>query len=176
MTGPSGRRFLLPENASDFNYILFATGTGIAPFRGMIRELYENNLGNECVLIFGCPYRTDLLYSDYFRKMDDQHDTFHYLTCISREARRKDGSKYYVQTQLIDQKGLLTPILKKENTLIYICGMKGMEIGIYTELLNQGFDEYLEIRKELPEDLNKIPFDRFKRYIKPSSRIFEEVY
>jgi ferredoxin--NADP+ reductase len=40
MTGPSGKRFLLPENAEDFNYILFATGTGIAPFRGMIMELF----------------------------------------------------------------------------------------------------------------------------------------
>ncbi|MEX1062217.1 MAG: FAD-binding oxidoreductase, partial [Balneolaceae bacterium] len=33
LTGPSGKRFLLPENAKDFNYIFFATGTGIAPFR-----------------------------------------------------------------------------------------------------------------------------------------------
>jgi ferredoxin--NADP+ reductase len=69
MTGPSGKRFLMPENAKDFNYIFFATGTGIAPFRGMIMELFEKgDYQNECTLVFGCPYRTDLLYSDYFRK------------------------------------------------------------------------------------------------------------
>ena len=41
VTGPSGKRYLLPENVDDFNYVFFATGTGIAPFRGMIMELFE---------------------------------------------------------------------------------------------------------------------------------------
>jgi ferredoxin--NADP+ reductase len=176
MTGPSGRRFLLPENARDFNYLFFATGTGIAPFRGMIQELFEEDYKNECVLIFGCPYRTDLLYPDYFDGMDKNYDNFHYITCISREDRRKDGSKYYVQTALEDHGELLTPILAKENTLIYICGMKGMESGIYLQLLKQNLLGYLEIRKELPEDLNNIPRDKMKRFVKPTDRTFEEVY
>lgn len=176
MTGPSGRRFLLPENSRDFNYIFFATGTGIAPFRGMIQELFEEEYAHDCILVFGCPYRTDLLYPDYFEEMGKKQNNFHYLKCISREDRRPDGSKYYVQTKLMDEVGLLAPILKKENTLIYICGMKGMETGIYTELLKQGYEEYLDIRKKLPEDLNDIPQDKFKRFIKPGLRIFEEVY
>lgn len=176
MTGPSGRRFLLPENATDFNYLFFATGTGIAPFRGMIKELFEQNYLNQCVLIFGCPYRTDKLYADYFEKMNQDHPNFHYLLSISREERRADGSKHYVQTQLQDRKELISDILSKENTLIYICGMKGMESGIYTELMKQGFDEYLDIRRELPEDLDEIPRDKFSRYVKPGIRTFEEVY
>lgn len=176
MTGPSGRRFLLPENAQDFNYLFFATGTGIAPFRGMIQELYEQEYKNDCVLIFGCPYRTDLLYADYFEKMDAEHKNFHYLKSISREARRQDGSKFYVQTQLEEEEDLLYPILAKDNTLIYICGMKGMETGIYKQLIRQNLEEYLEIKKELPESLDEIPNDKFKRFIKPSMRTFEEVY
>ncbi|MCC5915298.1 MAG: hypothetical protein JJU46_13050 [Balneolaceae bacterium] len=177
MTGPSGKRFLLPENAKDFNYLFFATGTGIAPFRGMIMELFgDGDYKNDCSLVFGCPYRTDLLYADFFEKIDSEHSNFHYLPSISRESRRPDGSKYYVQTKLEDESDLLLPILKKKNTLIYICGLKGMEYGIYMELLKMGLNEYLEIRKELPEDLNEIPLDKFKRYIKPSDRIFEEVY
>lgn len=176
ITGPSGRRFLLPEDAARFNYIFFATGTGVAPFRGMTQELFEKGYTNDMALIFGCAYRTDLLYSDFFEEMEDEHDNFHYLKLISREARRADGSKYYVQTSLTDRKELLQPILQKENTLIYICGMKGMETGIYKELLSQGFDEYLQIKKELPENLDDIPQDKFKRFIKPSPRVFEEVY
>ena len=176
VTGPSGRRFLLPENAKDFNYIFFATGTGIAPFRGMIQELFEQDYQNECVLVFGCPYRTDLLYADFFEEMDQNKIKFHYLPCISREDRREDGSKYYVQTMLDERNDLLAPILAKDNTLIYICGMKGMETGIYLQLLSQGFKDYLEIRKELPENLHDIPKDKFKRFIKPSVRVFEEVY
>ncbi|WP_069132841.1 FAD-binding oxidoreductase [Rhodohalobacter halophilus] len=177
MTGPSGKRFLLPENAKEFNYLFFATGTGIAPFRGMIMELFEKgDYQNDCALIFGCPYRTDLLYSDYFEQMASEHSNFHYLKSISRENRRKDGSKHYVQTKLTDEEELLFPILKKENTLIYICGLKGMETGIYIELLRLGLEEYLDIRKKLPEDLNEIPRDKIKRFIKPSDRTFEEVY
>ncbi len=176
MTGPSGRRFLLPKNSREFNYLFFATGTGIAPFRGMIHELYEEEHSNDCVLIFGCPYRTDLLYNNYFETMEEQHSNFHYLTCVSREDRRPDGSKYYVQTALKDHKDLLFPILEKENTLLYICGMKGMERSIYIELLKQGYTEYLEIRKELPDNTQDIPDDRFRRFIKPSARTFEEVY
>jgi ferredoxin--NADP+ reductase len=177
VTGPSGKRFLLPENEKDFNYLFFATGTGIAPFRGMIMELFaKGDYQNDCSLIFGCPYRTDLLYSDYFEKMAQEHSNFHYLKSISRESRRKDGSKHYVQTKIEDEEELLLPILKKKNTLIYICGLKGMEAGIYKELLRLGLDEYLEIRKNLPDDLNDIPRSDIKKFMKPSARTFEEVY
>ncbi len=177
MTGPSGKRFLMPENAKEFNYIFFATGTGIAPFRGMIMELFEKgDYQNECTLVFGCPYRTDLLYSDFFEKMAHEHSNFHYLKSISREARRGDGSKHYVQNKIEDEEELLLPILKQENTLIYICGLKGMESGIYRELLQRGLTGYFDIRKELPEDINEIPRDDLKKYIKPSVRTFEEVY
>jgi len=176
MTGPSGKRFLLPKNARDFNYLFFATGTGIAPYRGMIKELFEEEYKNDCVLVFGCPYRTDLLYTDYLDEMDKEHENFHFLKSISRENRRKDGSKYYVQTQLEEEEKLLLPILQKDNTLIYICGMKGMEIGIYKQLVRLNLLEYVQIKKELPPSLDDIPTDKFKRFIKPSDRTFEEVY
>ncbi len=177
MTGPSGKRFLLPEQAGDYNYLFFATGTGIAPFRGMIKELFEKgDYTNDCALVFGCPYRTDLLYVDYLEELHKEKDNFHYIKSISRENRRTDGSKYYVQTQLEEEEELLLPILKKENTLIYICGMKGMEIGIYKQLVRLGLFDYVQIKKDLPESLDDIPWDKFKRYIKPSDRTFEEVY
>jgi len=176
MTGPSGRRFLLPENPQSYNYLFFATGTGIAPYRGMIKELFEKEYRNDCVLVFGCPYRTDLLYSEFLETMEKEHDNFHYLKSISRENRRKDGSKYYVQTQLEEEEDLLQPILQKENTLIYICGMKGMETGIYKQLVRLDLLEYVNIKKELPDSLDEIPSDKFKRFIKPSDRTFEEVY
>lgn len=177
MTGPSGKRFLLPENAGDYNYLFFATGTGIAPYRGMIKELFEEgSYENNCALVFGCPYRTDLLYSDFLEELDKEKKNFHYLKSISRENRRTDGSKYYVQTQLEEEEELLLPILKKENTLIYICGMKGMEIGIYKQLVRLGLFDYVQIKKDLPDSLDDIPWDKFKRFIKPSDRTFEEVY
>lgn len=177
MTGPSGRQFLLPENSGDFNYIMFATGTGIAPFRGMIMEMMEEGMDREIVLVFGCPYRTDLLYSDYFEPLNEENEHFHYLPHVSREARRPDGSKKYVQTCLWDYSELLDPLLEKENTLLYICGLKGMESGIYKVLAQKGYSEYLDIREELlGVEPGEWSDEKIKRRVKPASRTFVEVY
>lgn len=177
ITGPSGRRFLLPENASDFNYLFFATGTGIAPYRGMIKELLNNGFENEIVLVFGCAYRTDLLYADYFEPLAEEHPNFHYLPYISREDRRPDGSKRYVQTCLWDDADLLDPILQQDNTLVYICGLKGMESGIYRTLAKKKMDQYLDIREQIAhKDPDEWTENEIKRRVKPSSRTFVEVY
>lgn len=176
-TGPSGKRFLLPENADDFNYVFFATGTGIAPFRGMITELFESGYEGHVALIFGCAYRTDLIYADFFREMEKKHKNFHYITCVSRENRRPDGSKYYVQSSIEDCQDQLNPIFEQENTLIYICGLKGMETGIYQNLARNGHKDYLVIKGDFaeqhPDEWN---WEEMKRNVKPSSRTFEEVY
>lgn len=176
-TGPSGKRFLLPENAKDFNYVFFATGTGIAPFRGMIMELMESGFEGQVALVFGCAYRTDLIYSDFFYEMEEKHDNFHYITCVSRENRRPDGSKRYVQSSIIDCQDQLNPIFEKDNTLIYICGLKGMESGIYQNLAINGFSEYLLVKAEYQDmDPAEWDWDEMRRKVKPGPRLFEEVY
>jgi len=71
----------------------------------------------------------------------------------------------------------MDPVLEKENTLIYICGLKGMESGIYRTLAKKGLNEYLDIRQpaaeKQPEDWDE---NDLKRYVKPSARTFVEVY
>ncbi len=177
MTGPNGKRFVLPENAHDFNYVFFATGTGVAPFRGMVRDLLETGFDGQMALVFGSPYNTDLLYPGEFRDLADRHQNFHYLTSISREGRRLDGSKHYVQYQLIDSREILQPIVEKDNTLIYICGLQGMELGLYQMLANEGYDEYLRISDELA-GVSPLEWDRadLKKRVRPSERLFLEVY
>jgi ferredoxin--NADP+ reductase len=176
MTGPSGKRFILPENPQDFNYIFFATGTGIAPFRGMLMDLIEKNTANQVALIFGCPYRTDILYKDFFESMDRAMPNFHYLKTISREDPRPDGTKKYVQYALIDHRDLLEPIIRKENTLIYVCGLKGMETGIYQILASQGYTDYFKTEPELQgKTLSEWTWDDFKS-LKPTDRMNVEVY
>lgn len=177
VTGPSGRRYLLPTNALEYNYVFFATGTGIAPFRGMIMELFEKGMTNQVALVFGCPYRTDIIYPAYFSEMESEYENFHYIKMISREDRRDDGSKYYVQTAIDDRSDILSPILSKQNTLIYLCGMKGMETGIYKNLATKGFMDYLVLKGDLSDkDPNSWSWEELKKMVKPSDRTFEEVY
>ena len=177
MTGPSGRRFLLPDNKDEFNYVFFAAGTGMAPFRGMVLELLEKGFDKEIILVFGCPYRTDILYYDFFRELEKTYDNCTFITRVSREDRRPDGSKKYVQTSITDQSDTLHPVLRKSNSLIYICGLKGMETGIYRTLAQEGFEEYLNIDDEAKrKDPEMWDSHDLKRNIKPANRMFVEVY
>lgn len=109
--------------------------------------------------------------------MEEKHENFHYIKMISREDRREDGSKYYVQTAIDDRSEILSPILGKDNTLIYLCGMKGMENGIYHNLAKQGFLDYLTLKGDLADrNPGDWSWEEVKTMIKPSERTFEEVY
>ncbi|MEX0680982.1 MAG: hypothetical protein WD097_06335 [Balneolales bacterium] len=177
MTGPSGKRFLLPGNSKDFNYVFLATGTGIAPFRGMIMDLMRSDTTNDMVLIFGCPYRTDVIYPELFEELEQKHNYFHYLKAISREKPRPDGSKQYVQYVILDEKEWLLPVLKKENTLIYVCGLKGMETGIFKVLGHLGLFDYLQLKEEaIGHDPEHWTDEWVKTAVKPGARMFLEVY
>jgi ferredoxin--NADP+ reductase len=118
-----------------------------------------------------------LLYADYFESLDEEYDNFHYLPHISREDRRPDGTKKYVQTCLWDEAELLDPLMDQENTLMYICGLKGMESGIYRALAKKGLTQYLDVREpasgKTPDEWDERDL---KRYVKPSARTFVEVY
>ncbi len=177
MTGPSGKRFILPENPEEYNYIFMATGTGIAPFRGMALDLMRSGMTNDVVLSFGCPYRTDLLYRPLFDELAEKHKNFHYLKSVSREDPRPDGTKPYVQYSMLDQKALMYPILEKDNTLIYVCGLEGMETGIFRILAMMGLYDYLELKEDVqgvdPMDWTA---DQLKKKVKAGERMFLEVY
>lgn len=177
VAGPSGKRFILPENPGEYNYLFFATGTGIAPFRGMVMDLMEINAKSQIALVFGCAYRTDILYGDYFGPLNNTVGNFHFLKSISRENPRADGTKHYVQYQLIDNQELLKPILEQKNTLIYVCGLKGMETGIYQILAQQGLWDYITVNEELREK-NPLTwsYEELKSGVKPSERMNIEVY
>ena len=176
LTGPTGKRFLLPNNPTNFNYVFFSTGTGIAPFRGMVKELFASNMKNQVALIFGCAYQTDILYKKYFEEIAKKYSNFHYLVSVSREARRADGTSNYVQYQLLDNASLLSPILEKENTLVYICGLKGMEYDIYKLLALQKFENYFRFKKPLSDSPSEWNWNEIKGSIRPSEKLFVETY
>lgn len=177
MTGPAGRRFLLPENRGDFNYVFFATGTGIAPYRGMVFDLLKEGIESDIYLIFGIPYRTDILYEEYFRSLEETHPNFHFIVYVSREDRRADGSKKYVQYAIDDHQEELIPLLEKDNTLVYICGLQGMQAGIYRRLARHNLYEYIDLKEQVKgKSPDEWTAKDIKRRIKPAARTFVEVY
>ncbi|MHC5024199.1 MAG: ferredoxin reductase domain-containing protein [Planctomycetota bacterium] len=181
VSGPNGKRFLLPVNTDEHDYLFLATGTGIAPYRGMIMELLERP-GGPCPsrvhLVMGTPYTTDLIYHDEFLALAAKHDNFQYDWAISREPRAGSTRGIYVDRLLEEQLEVFGPMLENPRTLVYICGLIGMQNGLYKVFARHGLAEsYLTIKDELadvpPDDWKH---DQIRRYIRSTARCMVEVY
>lgn len=175
LTGPSGNRFVLPEDANAHRYVFLATGTGIAPFRAMLKELEGvGYTGAPPWLIFGSPYSTDLFYDDYFRDLERKGRLI-YRTAVSREGKTKSGKRPYVVERMREAADELGPVLCDPSTLVYVCGLKGMEIGIYQAIAEQAPD----LIESMPEGLAAGADDRDPRWERVKmkrDRAFIEVY
>ena len=141
MTGPVGKSFLLPE-AENANVIMFATGTGIAPFRGFLKHRYEKRAheNGQYWLFFGVQKSVDLLYHDWLKSVASEHSDFHLKTALSREEQTADGQKMYIQNRLMEYRKEVLELLQQPNTYLYMCGLKGMEGGI-SEAIQKACEE-----------------------------------
>lgn len=57
-------------------------------------------------------------------------DNFRLDFAVSREQTNEKGEKMYIQTRMAQYQEELWELLKKDNTYVYMCGLKGMEKGI----------------------------------------------
>ena len=137
MTGPVGRHFLLPEDFKKRDLIFTATGTGIAPYRGMLKEMFDSGFNGRVWLYFGVKYRDTVLYDDEFESYR-KHKNFFYVRAISREEPNPipnvvptRENRMYVQVKMYQDKKLLGEVLTKPDSMVYLCGLKGMEQGIF---------------------------------------------
>jgi ferredoxin--NADP+ reductase len=130
ITGPDGKHFLLPDDPAT-NLILVATGTGIAPFRAFLRRIYrEREVWTGTVyLFFGVRTEAECLYRDEFDSYLDR-PCYRRSYAFSREQKTSDGRRMYVQHRMADRIDELRDLLRWDQTVLYICGLKGMEDGI----------------------------------------------
>lgn len=180
LSGPNGKRFLLPVDAGAHDYTFIATGTGIAPFRGMLLELIARRCPSRITLIMGSPYATDLLYHDYFLRIASEHKNFTYLTAVSRERQADGHDRLYVQDRLRTNRDALLPQLSSPRNLLYICGIAGMELGIFQELALQlqgtALDQYLQCDPEALRDIRGWDRRMIHKEVRPTRRVLMEVY
>ena len=181
VTGPVGKRFILPAEPARHDYLFLATGTGIAPFRGMISDLLEGAeapVESEIHLVMGVPYTTDLLYHDDLKALADKHPNFHYHTVISREIQPDGTPGGYVHHYLDRQVQLHETLLRGDRTVMYLCGLAGMQLGVFQFLARAGLGApYLKVKEELqgvpPEEWDA---KSIKRNVRPTHRCMLEVY
>ena len=183
VTGPAGKRFVLPQDPDQHDYVFFATGTGIAPFRGMVKDLFDGPGGattSDVHLVMGVPYSSDLLYDDYFRELDKKHKNFHYHVVISREILAEEDRLHrgYVHHYLDKQVQLHQDMLPRDRTLVYMCGLAGMQTGVFQCMARLGIgDGFLKVKEDL-QGVDPAEWDAsmIKRSVRPTHRCMLEVY
>lgn len=125
--GPHGH-FILHDELKDTVFI--STGTGVAPFRSMLKWLFqhpERYEGHEFWLIYGTRYEEDIYYREEFEQLQSQHPNFHYICTLSRCPETWTGCRGYVQDHLRE-------VLKAHDggkeMQTYICGLNEMVSGV----------------------------------------------
>ncbi|CAA2971908.1 ferredoxin--NADP reductase, leaf isozyme, chloroplastic [Olea europaea subsp. europaea] len=154
ITGPVGKEMLMPKDPN----ATLATGTGIAPFRGFLWKMFfekhdDYKFNGLAWLFLGVPTGSSLLYKEEFEKMKEKYpDNFRLDFAVSREQTNEKGEKMYIQTRMAQYAEELWELLKKDNTFVYMCGLKGMEKGIDDIMVSlaakDGID-WIEYKKQL---------------------------
>ena len=135
--GPDGN-FLLPHTQSPI--VMICTGTGVAPFRAMLQELFQtrnNHLNNtknseplpqNIHLIIGTRYTADILYLDEWKNITQQHTNIRISFALSREPAISsdiinENSRLNAVAGYVHQ--LYTPEISP-NTQYLLCGWQAM--------------------------------------------------
>jgi ferredoxin-NADP reductase len=107
MRGPRGD--LVLNDPSQRDMVFLATGTGVAPLKGMIDYAFETGQDvfegetRDVWLFLGAGWEDDLPYHEAFRAYASERENFHYVPCLSRESYLTDwaGETDYVQHALL---------------------------------------------------------------------------
>ncbi|HEY6389894.1 MAG TPA: FAD-binding oxidoreductase [Bryobacteraceae bacterium] len=124
--------FVIRNPAKDALFI--ATGTGIAPFRPMVREYLENPAAKDLTLLFGIRFENSVYYGDEFEALVRQHPNFRFWPTLSRPETNWQGRTGHVQAHLMEA------LAGRRDLDIHICGMKAMVDDVRGMLKELGFD------------------------------------
>jgi ferredoxin-NADP reductase len=156
--GPHGLFVLKPEVE---DVILISTGTGVAPFRSMARDLFgvdrasqpgtrqqmplrppalgveHQHNGRQIWLVYGTRYPEDIYYREEFELLAAEHPNFHYIASLSRPPESWSGERGYVQEHVRKIVG------ERRNMHAYICGLNEMVSSVRKLLVEEcGWDKH----------------------------------
>lgn len=131
MQGPLG--YFVPRTPL-CDSVLIATGTGIAPFRAMLKSMLARGKDHTFTLIFGVRYEHNLMYREEFELLAEHHPNFRFWPTLSRPGEDWQGRTGHVQMHLAEAIG------DRRDVDVYICGLKLMVDDVRARLKDLGFD------------------------------------
>ncbi|POS88402.1 hypothetical protein EPUL_000063, partial [Erysiphe pulchra] len=147
--------FKLPSDPSK-PIIMVGPGTGVAPFRGFIRERAAKaksgiNVGRS-LLFFGCRRQAeDFLYKDEWEEYKKElGDNFSLVTAFSRETT----PKAYVQDRMLEHAHDINQLLLNK-AYFYICGDAANMAKAVLTALHKILSEQRNISEEKAEEIVK---------------------
>lgn len=125
ITGPYGRPFDVPVD-KNANLVLIGLGTGIAPFRGLLKHIYRDLGGwqGKVRLLYGAHSGLELLYMNNTR--DDIADyygepTFEAIKALSPRPDWADPIAW--DDAVADRADEIWSMVSGENTYVYLAGL-----------------------------------------------------
>lgn len=88
--GPTGACFYEPEEP-DANLLLLATGTGLAPLYGLLRDALRQGHRGKICLYHGSRHADGLYLRDELEALADEHENFTYAANLTQEPELPDG-------------------------------------------------------------------------------------
>ena len=125
--------------------LFVATGTGVAPFRGMIHDALQAGGETPLWVLFGVRSVADALYREEFEALERQHPRLRFMLSMSRPPPEWKGRRGYLQTHVLE---LWKELALQGRPEAYVCGVKKMLLEVREVLRAQGFAERQQLHLE----------------------------
>ncbi len=131
--GPEGT-FILPADTGKA-LVMVCTGTGIAPFRSMLREIRIKNMSYKSVhLIFGTRTEADILFREELEQLTREWSSFRYDIVLSKDP---DWGGYSGHVHQVYQECYSEV---SSEVVFLLCGWRSMVDQAVDNLIGMGYE------------------------------------